>query len=141
MSNSLDIDVPGPGMSRADTARLLTMLSCAVYAAYDGVLQGTQKAGEGFEWMKDVRIGDLVMEVSTIHFPARNEHRFGFLLSDRMEHVGADEDGEPIMDRVFRLRLITDGREYAWTNASFVRVPVSTIDWAKAHHALPHHQE
>lgn len=139
MSNSLDIDVPGLGMSRADTARLLTMLSCAVYAAYDGVLQGTPKAGEGFAWMTDVRVGDLVMEVSTIHWTSRNAHRFGFLLSDSMEQVGTDEDGEPLTDRVFRLRLITDGSEFAWTNANFVRVPVSTIDWAKARHALPHH--
>jgi hypothetical protein len=76
-------------------------------------------------WERDVRPGDLVLEVSALHVADRT--RLGILVSDEVEEFA--QDGEP---GTYRDQVVTIERLYKtegepdrvrWRNASFVRTP------------------
>lgn len=74
-------------------------------------------------------VGDLVLEVSTIHDEARVGTRLGRLVRIAQEPVGTAEEwgDEPIPNEPVWYLELTDGRGYGWKNASFIAVP-TTID-------------
>lgn len=76
------------------------------------------------------RVGDLVMETSTLFDAGRDEERMGRLVHATWEPVYTHEawraaggvEGEPIpKERIVYIQL-ADGREYRWRNAVFIRV-------------------
>jgi Lar family restriction alleviation protein len=119
---------------------IITILVANAYAAYSSSLQGTDASHKRFNWFNAIKPGDLVMETSTIFMRDRDELRIGFLISDAREPVYSPEEWEAVKEdyegrhpteRIFRIKLLSDGREYLWENASFIRVPESVQQFSK----------
>lgn len=118
----------------------LHLLKCAVYSAWSSnLIGGPPRTTDRFNWFKDVRPGMLVMETSTAWVDERDEHRFGYLIAVETDNFHTDEEWEEIkadwegedrpQDTFWRLKLLSDGREYRWRNASFIRVPENIKDF------------
>lgn len=83
------------------------------------------------KWMRDPRLGDLVMETSTIWNAERDAERFGRLVRVSLDPVWTPEEwaasGEdastPIPTHRVWYVALPDGREYRWHNASFIAIP------------------
>lgn len=115
--------------------RLATLLRSALYNAYGAVLVGDQKppTKRYFKRTTSPEVGDLVVEISTIHgmrhAGARSLDGIGFLEEIAREKVDFgnpefvwDEDaqGKPHpTETVFYIRTF-DGRRFRWINATFI---------------------
>ena len=112
--------------------KFFTLLKVAVFSAYSSIFSdrnGTKK----LEWFQTLTPGDLVMENSTVRLAHRDPTRFGYLIRDVREPMFSDEHWEEVKDqygedgrpteRVYYIKLLKDGTEMRWTNASFIRVP------------------
>lgn len=112
--------------------QLLSILIASAYANYSSSLIGGPKiAHERFEFFKNFKPGDLVMEVSSMFSRKMDEYRIGWLVSDTIEPYGTDEwwqenaadyDNERPNERAFRIKCLVSGQEFRWTNAMMVRV-------------------
>lgn len=117
---------------------IIGLLAANVQAAYVSNLRGGEEGIARHAWFSSPKLGDLVMETSTIWMPSRDPHRFGYLVSNEYEPRHTDEEWERIKDdydgvrpteRAYRIKLLTDGSEYCWVNASFIRVPRSVREF------------
>lgn len=129
-------------MSKASDISLLLLdiLIANADAAYSSSLIGTNldTPRKRFEFFHNPRVGDLVMEMSTIGFRECNRTRIGYLVKiteepypvpDGMteEEYRKEYEPEPIpTERVYYISLLVDGSECRWTNARFIRV---VEDW------------
>jgi hypothetical protein len=112
---------------------LLHLLSVTTYACYTSSLcSGPEFLRERFNFYSNVEPGHLVMETSTIHYRDRDDCRFGRLISKDREPMHTDEeweaqreewDNERPTEQKWRIKLLTTGEDYCWTNASFMRIP------------------
>jgi hypothetical protein len=121
------------------TEHLLKLLKCAVHMAYSyslsTLLDTSYQRHPDFDHPK---IGELVMELSTVYLEDRDDVRFGYLLSDQQEPMFTEEEWAEVKDqyerrpteRVIRIRSVKTGVEHCWTNAKFIRVPVELLSLA-----------
>ena len=92
-----------------------------------------------YERMKDAQIGDLVVEISTLHASQVAVDAVGILESAVYEPAfddwDEDKEGEPCpKETAWYLRTL-DGREFRWTNARFIAVPWETWSDGRYPHA------
>lgn len=116
----------------ASDSQLLQLLIASAYAAYtSSLIGGPSIAHERFEFFKNPKPGDLVMEVSSMFMRSHDAYRIGYLVSDAMEPYGTDEwweenkadyDGKRPQERTYRIKRLIGGEEFRWTNASMIRV-------------------
>lgn len=123
-------------MTRELTPELERLLEITAYNAYTVSitgLSGNLRALNGR--MREPKPGDWVVEMSTIYYEDRNGTRFGTLVRVADEPVYPEEQraelgfgpDEPMpTERVWYVRLL-DGREFRWTNASFLAVPAEFV--------------
>lgn len=114
-------------------SELLRLLIASAYANYSSsLIGGPPISHERFKFFKEFKPGDLVMEVSSLHFGRNDADRIGWLLTDQMEPYGTDEwweenkadygDEPRPQERVFTIRRLIGGEPFRWTNAMMVRV-------------------
>lgn len=111
---------------------LIGLLIASAYAAYSSsLIGGPPVAHERFQFFKQFKPGDLVMEVSSMFMRGYDPIRIGYLVSDSMEPYGTEEwweenedeyEGNRPQERVFRIKALLDGEEKRWTNAMMIRV-------------------
>jgi hypothetical protein len=115
-----------------DPINFLRLAEIAVYGLYGRTLVGNPapRTADIGERMRDFRVGDLVLETSTIYHEDRLGERLGRLLRIAEEPVytadqwAANGGGdEPIPTHTVWYLRLPDGREYGWYNASFIAVP------------------
>jgi hypothetical protein len=82
--------------------------------------------------MRAPRVGDLVLEVSTIYWEERVGTRLGRLERTVREPVFTPEEWaeggggtDPIPTEDIWYLTLADGREYRWHNATFIAVPTA----------------
>lgn len=122
-------------MENHELASIARLIGTSVYNAHGAVLVGNPaRVTEAlYERMKDVRIGDWVVEQTTILMPNRSAlDAVGRLIKITQEKVdfgdpnfvwdGAEE-GRPHPTETCTYIRTLDGREFRWTNASFISVP------------------
>lgn len=122
-------------MKRDALEQLAREIATAVYNAYSNTLVGTAspRVHELNDRIRDVRIGDLVIEHTTCLMPSRPAlDAVGYLLRDVWEPVkfsdpdfvwDEKEEGQPHpKERIFYIRTL-DGREFRWENASLISAP------------------
>ena len=112
--------------------KFFTILKHAVYSSYTSVF-GHRQGTARLDWFQKLSTGDLVMEYSTVRMDQRDPTRFGYLVRDVREPMFSDEHWEEVKEeygeegrpteRVYYIKLLKDGTEMRWTNASFIRVP------------------
>lgn len=114
----------------------LKLLKSAAYAAYSSNLIGGPPISHWrYEWFKSPKRGDLVMETSTVWMGERDPFRFGYLVSNDFEFSHTDDEWKDALargdynendkrptERIWRIKLLTDGSDYRWENADFIRV-------------------
>ncbi len=121
---------------------MIRLVETLAYNLYMVVL-GSQApwAKQLYERMLRPEPGDLVLELSTIHFDDaphlvakygdKRGKRLGVLLRVTREPICApdawDEPDAIPEETVTYLRL-PDGREFRWVNASFIAVPTEIVD-------------
>jgi len=118
-----------------DASLTLKLLSATTYAAYSVALETHSISRHS--WFKTFIPGQLVMEISTIHHRDRDQFRFGYLISEGRVPLYTEEEWEQIDDKCegeqrptekgYKIKLLTTGQEYTWTNAMFIRVPEETL--------------
>lgn len=94
---------------------LFKLLASNAYVAYRASLSAAIN-GESrmFDWFKQVEVGQLVMEVSTIGMDTNDSTRIGYLKKvENRKRKGI----------TYTIELLDGGRKFEWTNASFIRVP------------------
>lgn len=112
---------------------LLSLLVASAYKNYcSSLCSGAQIIHQRFEFFKNIKPGDLVMEVSSIHMRSHDQYRIGYLVSDAMEPYGTDEwweenkedygDQARPQERVYNITCLLSGQNFRWTNASMIRV-------------------
>jgi hypothetical protein len=117
-------------MHDVNVARLMEVTA---YNLYSACLVGNPApfVARLYEQMKSPQSGDVVLEVSTIYDESRTGTRLGRLVRVAAEPVftatewaeGGGRPDEPIpTERVWYIAL-DGGREFRWTNATFIRVP------------------
>lgn len=117
---------------RPSNQELLQLLIASAYAAYSSsLIGGPPIAHQRFQFFKEFKPGDLVMEVSSMFMRRFDPIRIGYLVRDAMEPYGPEEwwqenkddyEGERPQERVFTIKSLLDGEEKRWTNAMMVRV-------------------
>lgn len=121
-----------------DLETLARLVQGATSTAWALALGGTERCLKTYEHMANPQPGDFVMEQSTALMPSRPAlDGVGELLRVTEENRTVAEwdiesDGPIPKERVFYIKTF-DGREYRWTNASFVKVP----DYLKLNNIVP----
>ena len=115
------------------------LLYVNAYQVYMGTLHSCSApiTRELAEIIRAPRPGDLVMEISTIYMPERDEFRFGRLLRKvneptRTQEEWAEEGGrqdEAVPMQIVWYIELPDAREYRWHNAGFIRVLDEPVFW------------
>jgi hypothetical protein len=124
--------------------RMERLLEVSAYRLYLSCLGNTAPdARVLYGRMINPQVGDVVMEISTIHhdgqrprYESRTGDRIGTLMRIESEPMHTPEQwaeggygDEPIpTERAWYLRLL-DGREYRWVNASFIALPSDLDCW------------
>lgn len=96
------------------------MLAQALYSANLG---GSPRQIEATKWMHDVRIGDLVIEVTTRGRRDKDGIRMGVLVRE-FDLPILDENGEEYANEHY-WQIDVGGRFIDWHNARFVRIPAT----------------
>lgn len=98
---------------------LIEALCKATYAMWQAVLNGGRYNEELFREMNDFKIGDLVMEISSIGF-CRDRKNYG----DKIGHVVETGPSRYIHgEKAVSIRKLIDGELIDWDNCKFIRVP------------------
>lgn len=113
-------------MTEAEIARVLRV---SAYRAYLNTLIGAAPpcVQEAYKRMTHPRVGDWVIEISTIYIASRSDvEGVGVLEEIAREPIDflewdEAEDGPVPEETVYYLRLI-DGRRFRWSNASIIAV-------------------
>lgn len=95
------------------------LLVKSAYAAYTSNLIGNPciATERRFEFFKNPKVGDLVLEITTINHPKRDiTHNLG-----RLVRIEKSPNGNPFKDK-WVIRTLYHDREFAWHNADFIRV-------------------
>jgi len=87
--------------------------------------------------MNDIKIGDLIVEISTIWMQQRSDlDGLGYLIRIEQEPVDfgpraepwdEKEEGQPHPTERCTYIKTLDGREFRWTNASFIAAPIELL--------------
>lgn len=111
---------------------LLRLLIASAYTAYTSSLcSGAPIIHQRFEFFKNIKPGDLVMEVSSLHMRSHDPYRIGYLVSDALEPFGTEEwweeakaeyDGKRPQERAYTIKCLMSGENFRWTNAMMIRV-------------------
>ncbi len=118
-----------------DIARAIGVAS---YLAHTAIIGAQHKnARDLYERMKDIRIGDIVVEITTILMSVAGKHHrpaldaVGHLVKITQEKIvfsdpdfvwNEEEEGKPHPTETCTYIRTLDGREFKWTNASFISV-------------------
>lgn len=114
--------------------QLLKYLAAATYSAYSINLKTIHNgAPERSEWFHTIEPGQLVMEISSIGRVQYDLYRFGFYLGEGLTYTHTDTEWEDAKHnykdqprptfKTKKIKLLTTGEEYHWSNCSFIRVP------------------
>ena len=76
-------------------------------------LQNTGTAQKAFNYLRDIKEGDYVLEISSTFRESCNDTRFGELV--KIEY------GEVECSHIYHIRTIT-GKVITWSNAEFIKV-------------------
>lgn len=125
-------------MKTEELEKLARDTALSIYNSYRNVLVGTapQCVHDLYARFRDVRPGDLVLETTAFLMPGRSAlDGLGYLLRETWEPVVFSDpdfvwdekaEGKPHpTERCYYIRTL-DGREFRWTNASFISAPT---DW------------
>jgi len=122
-----------PGIA-GDRIELVRLLKGAAYQAWRASLcAGPRSITDLFSELKNPKVGDLVMEISTLFMKGNDPvEGIGRLVSITQEPVytpeawkasGASEGEAVPTEPVYTIALIfDDGREFRWRNAMFIKV-------------------
>jgi hypothetical protein len=132
-------------MKKQTKVQLISLLCISAYSAYQSIIIGSdiKVVLKRFEFFHNFKVGNLVMEISTIWNREKDPDRIGILQSDRIEALMTEKDWkiqevEETLDgfsterptgRVFRIKRLLDGSEQLWHNASMIRVPLEMKDF------------
>lgn len=114
-------------------AELLQFLIASAYATWcSSLIGGPEISHKRFEFLKNPRVGDLVMETSSLFMRGNDAHRIGWLVSDQMEPYGDDAwweqnkaeyaDQPRPTERVYTIKRLIGGELFGWRNANMIRV-------------------
>ncbi len=107
-------------MRKISKKRLIYDMLCkSAYAAYSSNLVGAScvAAKNRFDFFYEPKIGDMVLEITTLLMPHRDHtQNLGKLL-----RIEKSPDGNAYCDKWIIQSLYYD-REFAWSNAKFIRV-------------------
>jgi hypothetical protein len=95
--------------------KLIKMLCHVTYAAWRLSLSNTNYCTAAFNAMSDIKIGDLVMEISAIGIRKDYNRSIGYVLE-----LGPSKYGS---SHAVKLKLLINGETILWDNCDFVRVP------------------
>jgi len=125
--------------SKQELEEIARAIGISTYLAYTTTLVGNPApiTTEYRDRVKDVRVGDMVVEVTTILMSVTGGHyraaldAVGHLVKITQEPVvfsagfvwDEKEEGRPHPTETCTYIKTLDGREYRWTNASFISVP------------------
>lgn len=124
--------------AKNDLEPIARLLQHATNTAWSLALQGTPRSDDAYKHMGNIKPGDMVMETSTALMQSRPAlDGIGELLRVVQEDVpfddwNVDTDGPIPKERVYYIKTL-DGREFRWTNATFVKVP----DYFKLNNIVP----
>jgi hypothetical protein len=109
---------------------LLVALAQSAHLAYTNALVGNPapSVAEALSRMRDVRVGDLVLETTTYYRQPWSSAGLGYLMELEQEPVSDEEnwDGDlPIpTEPVYYIRPLDGSQERVrWTNARFIALP------------------
>jgi hypothetical protein len=106
---------------------MLRSLVLAAYDSYAVTIISHSPAQQYYQnWVNSPRVGDTVMEISTIAFPKYDSIRIGTWECDRTTPA-YDEDGLPYNVTVSVLRH-ADGSTTDWNNHQLIRLPMTITD-------------
>ena len=103
-------------LSKSTVERYVMLLYRTGRELWTATLNGTPAAQERFKKMQDIKIGDLVIEISSFGLQSATVER-------TMPAIGwlSNFDGE----RYFIERL-DNGELQEWSNAEFIKIPIET---------------
>lgn len=111
-----------------DLEKLAGQFRASAYNAYSNTLIGNAPivVQRAYRRMTDVKVGDLVIECTTVYMKNRpNLDGIGELLSITYEPIPYDppwDGGEPCpKEKVYTIKTLDD-RTFRWTNAMFISV-------------------
>lgn len=122
-------------MKHEELEKLARLIAIGTYNAYSHTLvgYGAPRIFELSDRLQDIQIGDLIVEITTCLMPLRPAlDAVGVLLRITQEPVdfgdpdfvwNEEEEGRPHPTEKCTYIRTLDGREFRWTNASFVSVP------------------
>lgn len=118
---------------------ILKLLIASAYCNWSSqLISGPEATHQRFQFLKNPRVGDLVMETTTMFMPDRDQYRIGHLVSDQMEPYGDDDwweqnkedyEGKRPTERVYVIKCLLTGKPFRWTNASMIRVVENAKDF------------
>ncbi len=94
---------------------LIKALCHATYAAWQLSLNCTPSCMDAFKEMKDIRVGDLVVEITSLVFRQNYNDLIGYVVDFGPSKYGCE--------RAVLLKKLSDGKQMIWDNCEFVRVP------------------
>lgn len=112
-----------------------TALRRATYNAHGLALAGSSpNAGRILEFMRTMKPGNMVIETTTVWGMRKGMSDLdgiGILIREAVEPVrelvwDIETDGPLPEERVYYIKTL-DGREFRWTNASFIAVPCELL--------------
>jgi len=118
-----------------DAAQISKLLAITAYKPYslalDGALSGKSKGTEYYEFVSHPRVGQIVVETSSLHRRGGPEN-IGRLVSITREPMYTpkewkDEAGPIPQDTFWTIELLHDGSLFKWSNCSFIVVPEKYI--------------
>jgi len=115
------------------------LLVVNAYQLYSCALSAPSPNGRNLlSVLSNPQVGDLVMEISTIYSPERDNIRVGRLLRVEAKPLYTDQEWqeqgevtEPIpTEKAYVIESLLDEQEITWTNANFIKVVESREkDW------------
>lgn len=99
-------------MKKAD---ILELLVRSVYQLWSMSLNGAPDCHQKYEKMRDVAVGDIVMELTTAALIPGHINSIGRLV----EII----KGSSEFNDIYVIKRLSDGKPFRWSNCQFVRVP------------------
>jgi hypothetical protein len=96
---------------------LITFLVANAYSNYSASIMSNPLSEKRFDYHKNPKLGDLVMEISTIGSRYCDRDRIGYL---------KDFDGWS----AYEIETL-DGRTFTWDNANMIRIPQEPFEITK----------
>lgn len=106
------------------TNKALELLAISVYVAWHNTLCGNQSQdqNEYYKRLGNPQIGDLVLEITTMHRVAAMD-RIGYLEAIEFRDApGWDDESPAPKEKYWRIRKL-DGELFEWSNSRFIVIP------------------